>query len=376
MKYSISLLILAATTSIHVSCLNSNNGEEQNFQNEQYLSENQNRAKPTGNEQIVKKDTIIYFNNVDSRNGMIMSRIPLPSTWKKQTKGDYSYIGPNGVKIYRERTSMFMFSNDQQTNNIYQQSGVPIQFPKSVDQVINEHFISYADKINRKLVKQYPIPQIARWDKQHDDQLYKSMPSQKTFNVMGLEWQDPDGTKFLTVLHHFVSYDNYGGYWGLIYTILEAPEIAFEKAKRQYINGLLNKQTNPQWIQMNNQNDMQIAQQSNADHQARMAGIKAMGDQGTANHNARMAAMDQNMESWRANQAADDRSHNRVIDNIRGETNVSSSNTGTTYKVETGAKQYWINEHGEYIKSDNSFYNPNMDKTINNQTWIEYEEQQ
>ena len=120
---------------------------------------------------------------------------------------------------------------------------------------------------------------------------------------------------------------------------------------------------------------MQIAQKSNADHQARMAGIKAIGDQGTANHNARMAAMDQNMASWRANQAAGDRSHNQFIDNIHGNTTVTDPNTRNTYKVEAGSDQYWINNQGEYIKSDNSLYNPNMDNSINNQTWTEYDEQ-
>src|SRR5690554_6555858 len=374
MKNSISLLILVSASIVHISCLNKIS-EEQNFDNEVSFSKNHDLANVSGNKQAVKKDTIIYYNNIDSRNGMLKSRIPLPSTWKQQNNKEYSYTGPNGIKIHGERSSMFMFSNDQQTNNIYQQSGVPIQFPKSVDQVINEGFMEYANKINRKLVKKYPIPQLAVWDKQYDDKLYKSLPSQKTFTIMGLEWRDPDGTSFLTVLHHFVSYDNYGGYWGIIYTVLESSEAAFEKAKRQYINGLLNQQINPQWLQVINQNDMQIAQRSNAAHQTRMADLKALGDQDTANRNARMAAMDQNMDSWRANQAADDRRHNQVIDNIRGTTNVSDPNTGNTYKVEAGANQYWMNNHGEYIKSDNSLYDPNLDKTINNQTWIEYKEQ-
>ena len=48
---------------------------------------------------------------------------------------------------------------------------------------------------------------------------------------MGLEWRDPDGTSFLTILHHFVSYDQYGGYWGITYSVLEASESAFEQAK-------------------------------------------------------------------------------------------------------------------------------------------------
>ena len=192
---------------------------------------------------------------------------------------------------------------------------------------------------------------------------------------MGLEWRDPDGTSFLTILHHFVSYDQYGGYWGITYSVLEASEGAFEEAKTHYINGLLNQQINPQWLQAVNQKDMQIAQQSNAAHQQRMANIKSFGDQNTARFNDRMAAMDQNMASWRANLAASDRSQEQFVDYIHGNTNVSNTNTGQTYKVEAGANQYWMNNQGEYIKSDNSLYNPNLDQNVNNQTWTEYEEQ-
>ena len=379
MKYAIPLLFLLCTVSILSSCQNGN-GDGQKFEDETFYNQEQNdadkiRDKVNFNDQIAKNNAIKYFENIDPQNGLVQSRVPLPSSWQKQNKGDYNYMGPNGIKIHGERSAMFMFSNDQQTNHIYQQNGMQVQFPKPIEQVINEGFMDYANKINRKLVKKYPMPQFASWDKQFDDQLYKSMPSQKTFNVMGLEWRDPDGTSFLTILHHITSYDNFGGYWGITYTVLEASENAFEQAKTQYINGLLNQEINPQWLQAINQKDMQIAQQSNATHQTRMAGIKAIGDRGTANHNARMAAMDQNMESWKVNQNAGERNQERFIDYINENTNVNDANTGQTYKVEAGANQYWMNDQGEYIKSDNSTYNPNLDPSINNQKWTEYEEQ-
>ncbi|MGO3184446.1 MAG: hypothetical protein ACTIJ9_16585 [Aequorivita sp.] len=379
MKYYISLLILFSISTLLTSCLRSNE-ESQSFDESSILNEDDNdqnnsRSDLNKSNQVKKNNKIKYFKIIDPQNGMIKAKIPFPSSWQQQNDGEYSYTGPNGIKIYRERAAIYMFSNRAQTNQVYQQNGMAIQFPKSIDQVINENFMDYANKINRKLVKKYPIPQIAAQDKQFDNQRYSSMPSQKTFNVMGLEWRDPDGTSFLTILHHFVSHDNYGGYWGVFYTVLESSENTFKQSKKQYINGLLNKQINPQWLQVTNQKDMQIAQQSNIAHQGRMARIKAMGDQGTANHNARMAAMDQNMNNWRANQAAGDRSHNQFIDIIHDNTDVVDPNTGQTYKVEAGANQYWINDQNEYIKSDNSLYNPNLDKDQNNQTWTEYDEQ-
>ncbi|SRX73417.1 hypothetical protein [Aequorivita antarctica] len=379
MKTSTSFFVLLLVSSIFTSCLNSN-GKQQNFNEEDtfgeyYNEENASENYENGNNQIAKKGEMKYFNTIDSRNGMVMSRIPFPSSWQKQNGGEYLYTGPNGIKVHGERGGSFMFSKDPQMNQMYQQSGMQVQLPKSIDQVINEGFMEYANKINRKLVRKYPMPQFAAWDKQFDDQLYKSMPSQKTFTVMGLEWRDPDGTSFLTVLHHYVSYDQYGGYWGITYSVLETSKNVFEQAKIQYLNGLLNQQINSQWLQAVNQKDMQIAQQSNAGHQQRMANIKSFGDQNTARFNERMAAMDQNMESWRANQVAGDRNQEQFLDYVNERTNVVDPNTGQTYKVDAGANQYWINSQGEYIKSDNANYNPNQDNNINNQTWTEYEEQ-
>lgn len=379
MKAVISLFYFVLLSIFFTACFQGNKeqpnvGDGDNFENYSYEENEAVNYEPIDN-QMAKNDAMKYFNTIDSRNGIVMSRIPLPSSWQKQNGGDYLYTGPNGIKIHGERGGSFIFSKDPQMNQMYQQSGMQVQLPKSIEQVINEGFMEYADKINRKLVRKYPMPQIAAWDKQFDDQLYKSMPSQKTFTVMGLEWRDPDGTSFLTILHHFVSYDQYGGYWGITYSVLEASEGAFDQAKTQYINGLLNQQINPQWLQAVNQKDMQIAQQSNAAHQQRMANIKSFGDQNTARFNDRMAAMDQNMASWRANQAASDRNQEQFVDYIYGYTNVSDPNTGQTYKVEAEANQYWMNNQGEYIKSDNSLYNPNLDQNINNQTWTEYEEQ-
>lgn len=301
MKSKFSFLVLLLIFNAFTSCLNKNPdqqnfGEEGNF--DTYSNtENGVMNNENVNNDMAKNNSTQYFNTIDSQNGIVMSRIPFPVDWKKETGGEYAFTGPNGIKIQNDRGSSFMFSNDQQTNQMYQQSGIQVQFPKSIDQVLEEGFMPYAKKINRKLVRKYPLPQLAAWDKQFDDQLYKSMPSQKSFNVMALEWKDPDGTSFLTILHHTVSQDQNGGYWSINYSVLKTPENIFEQTKTQYINGLLNQEINPQWLQTVNQKDMQLAQQSNSGHQQRMADIKSFGDKNTANYNSRRP---QWTKVWRA----------------------------------------------------------------------------
>ena len=81
------------------------------------------------------------------------------------------------------------------------------------------------------------------------------------------------------------------------------------------------------------------------------------------------------MKGWRDRNEASDRMHDKTIDSIREEQTMRDPNTGQTYKVESGADQYWKNDQGEYIKSDDKFYNPNRDPSVNNQDWAEMEEQ-
>lgn len=381
MKTAATFLSLLLLSSVFTSC--QNHKGEKTVQNTsadpEYNSENKDENYQADNDETESQQNaqgteLKYFVTTDTNNGLVISGVPFPATWKKENGGEYSYTGPGKIKVYAEKGSTFMFSNDAQINQMNQQSGMQIQNPKTIDQVIEEGFMPYANSINRKLIRKYPIPQLASFDKRFDDQLYKAMPSQKTFNVMGIEWQDPDGTKFLTVLHHIVAYDQTSGYWSIQYSVLETPENKFEETKKQYLNGLLNQQINPQWIAAVNQKDIQRTKQSNLEHQGRMDDIKAFGEQNTARHNARMASMDQNMDTWKANQAAGDRNQEQLLDYIKEKTNVTDPNTGQTFKVDAGGKQYWMNNNGEYIKSDDSSYDPNLDNGLNNQTWTEYKE--
>ena len=79
------------------------------------------------------------------------------------------------------------------------------------------------------------------------------------------------------------------------------------------------------------------------------------------------------MEGWRQRNAASDRAHDQFTDYIRDEQTMRDPSTGETYKVETGSEQYWKNQQGEYIESDDRFYNPNRDPNLYHQDWTEME---
>jgi len=54
---------------------------------------------------------------------------------------------------------------------------------------------------------------------------------------------------------------------------------------------------------------------------------------------------------------------------MRDEQNVYNPNTGNTYKVESGYNQYYMNNSGEYIGTNDYNYDPNLDPGVNNQDW-------
>ncbi len=323
---------------------------------------------------LIEKDSLKYFNLFDPNFNLIRSRLAFPTNWKQHDTGKYSFTGPNGIKIYPEYIDIFEFSNDHQTNLRNQQLGLPVRYPMTFDEIIEAVFMEDARRMNLELVKKYPIPQLSAWESRFDAQKFRGLPANTSFESYGIEWKGPNGLSYLTILHHFVSLDNYGGYWGFRRSNLEAENHIFDQAKKDFIAGLINQQINPKWLQAYNQFHYKKALESYAGHQKELALIKSAGQKSTALHNERMAAMDRNMKKWKNNQKSNDDMHNKTIRTIHETSVVSNPNSKVSYNVDAGANQYWINQEGEYIMSNNALYNPNLEAGTNNQTWVEYQE--
>jgi hypothetical protein len=157
---------------------------------------------------------------------------------------------------------------------------------------------------------------------------------------------------------------------------LEAPRAAYEKAKADLLYAVLNTEHNLAFIAASNQKEKVKSEAFWRQHRRRLnAQQRNFEAQQRAVVEANNATNDAIMKGWRDRNAASDRMHDKTIDSIRDEQTMRDPNTGQTYKVESGADQYWKNDQGEYIKSDDKFYNPNGDPNVNNQDWAEMEEQ-
>lgn len=341
-----------------------NNGDyAQNF------NQNQNNMA-TQNTSVSGGGRLQNYQIKDTRNGMVIGMLPIPASWRPSSDPQVMLEGPNGLKVYMERSNFFAYNNDPYMNQMAQQSGQNVQPPKSVERVIQDDLIPLAKQQGAQFVKSYPIEQLARFDEAFDAKLWKYMPVRKTFSVMAAEFTDNSGKTSIVIVRHQVGQDQMGVMWGYSCNMMEANSANFEQAKNAFVNGLINLQINPQWIQACNQRDQQRAQQSNAGHQKRMADIKAFGDQNTRNFNARSAASDAQYNSWKKGQAASDAGQAAYVDGIWEQRNMTDGN-GNNYKIEGYDNNVWMNQNNEYFGTDNSLYNPNTDNTANNDSWTQ-----
>lgn len=309
--------------------------------------------------------------------GMPIGVMPIPSTWKKQEANAENILfeAPNGVKVYNEIFNSFFYSNSPQRNQFTLQSGGNVKPIKSLQLLINEELKPFIESQGGRYINQFPLPQLAQFDKQFNSYLFKSTPEQRQTDCVVTEWEGPDGKLSMVIVRYFIAqYTSIGGLdWGYTLNSLEAPKAEYESAKNTYINALLNFQINPQWVQTNNQYYAQAAQQSNAAHQQRMASIQAQGQQILAAGRARSQAMDNQYNAWRSNQAASDAGHAKYIDGIYERRNMTDA-SGNIYKVDGYENNVWMNHNNEYIATDNSLWNPNTDNTTNNYNWQPLEE--
>jgi hypothetical protein len=345
---------------------------EYGFETETINNQEQKPDKKNSNSQ----DLEAYY-VMNQQFGIPVGAMPIPSSWKKkeQNSENIYFEGPNGIKVYNEVTNSFFYSNSQQRNQYTLQNGGNVQPVKDIQRLINEDLKSFIESQGGRFKNQFPLPQLAHFDKQFDSYLFKATPEQRHTDCIVTEWENSEGILSMVIVRYFIAqYTSIGGLdWGYTLNSLEAPKSEYENAKNTYINALVNFQINPQWVQTNNQYYAQLAQRNNAEHQQRMANIKAQGQQILANGRASSQALDNQYNAWRSNQAISDAGHAKYIDGIYERRNMTDE-TGNIYKVDGYENNVWMNNNNEYIATDNSLYNPNIDNTTNNYNWQQLEE--
>ena len=352
---------------------------EFDYDSETYYEENRNENQ---NYQTAKTNTSNYnklkgYKVMSKKFGMPLGTMPIPSTWNKSNKAKEGVLfeSNDGVKVYGERFKSHFYSNNQQQNYYAKQGGSIIQPPKTINRVIQEDLKPYLESQGLRLVNQFPIPQLAQFDKRFDSYLFKSSPENKQYQCIATEWEDKNGGKSIGIIRYFTNqYTTIGGMdWGYTFNSMEAPKDNYEQAKKALINALVNFQINPKWFQANNRHYSNLSQQSNAGHQQRMAAINAQGQAIRNNGKTYSSITDSNHESWKRRNGITDAGHSNSINSgVWERSTVSNPNTGQTYQVEGQNSYYYGNNNNEYIGTNDALYNPNIDNSMNDQEWTQY----
>ncbi len=90
-----------------------------------------------------------------------------------------------------------------------------------------------------------------------------------------------------------------------------------------------------------------------------------------ANRKEKSAGFDNYMEGLREASNQRDKNQHQIINSINEEETVTNPYDGKSYQIDSGANHTWMNTDGEYIQSDDAFYDPNADYGTNYQNWQE-----
>lgn len=294
---------------------------------------------------------IAWFPLRNSQTGELLAEVPLPADWKVTSQ---EWSAPGGVRA-RAAAGEFL-------------SGVST----SVEQVIQSKLIPLLQQSGNQVLGIEDYPAIAQFDRNYSSQLWKFAPSQDHHAAKGILYQDDNDMKGVVVVHFKNSLSQFGTSSFYSLHVLEGPSADFERRKPEFLNALANQRSNPEQIAAYNQREQQMAASRARNFNAQQQQKQQQFDSWMATQRQSSgSALDSSMESWRRRQDMTDRGHQRQVDSIAGTTQAYDPNTGQTWQVEDGYDRYFMNNSGEYIPSNDQFYNPNMDPAVNNQDWTE-----
>lgn len=325
----------------------------------------------TGGEKVVMHPV------TDPNTGMVSQQVPLPASWKmtQATQANEPAItGPGGVKVFYWAGETFTYSNDPFLQQTYQMAGVPMRYPVDIGTYVQQDVAQAMGNKGMRLVKQYPLPQIAASSQAYASKLYRSEPSRDQYLAMGTEWTDAQGEPTFMIVNMMVSEGQNSVFWATNMQVVSAEKDAIASAKAALIYSILNTQYNPQQIAAFNASQQQKNSQSQAQFNARMQDNKRNFDQRQATTRSTNEAVNKNMmDSYNYRMHVNEEIQRGESNYLNDENTVRDNNTGERYQVQTGAEQYWMNNNQEYIPSNDQFYDPNLDQNVNDQQWQEVE---
>lgn len=292
-------------------------------------------------------EKIVMRNLKDGKTGMVSGQIPLPASW--EFKGN-KIVGPNGIEC-----------QEYPGGALYQLL--------NIDQVIAQHLQPRLQQVGAQVLGTIDLPEIARNDQRMMSNYWSAMPDQKMHYAKGIEVKGTDGHLGLVIVHLMHSRSQYGNMGFYYLHGVSAQPQAYESAKKAYIYALANQTQNPEYIAHYNRQEQAKSNASWATHNAKMRTNQANFDSWQKTQQNLSDISDIQHEGWKKRNAISDRMHDNTIDGIWERNTVNDPYSGQQTKVESGYKYYYMNSFGEYIGSNDEFWNPAQDPNYNGIDW-------
>ncbi|MEO1449293.1 MAG: hypothetical protein AAFV07_07165 [Bacteroidota bacterium] len=288
----------------------------------------------------------------DPQTGAVNQYIPLPSNWNLTQKG---IEGPSGTLVQEFPGPSF---TDQQ------------RYIQSVDDLIQQDVAQILQQSGATFLRTIDLPEIARRDQRIGLQYWQAMPMEKEFVAKGIEFRDKDGKPGLLILHYNQSRTQYGRQHGYQLHVLSSSADRYEQDKKTICFALANVQSNPQVVQAFNQQMQQDHMRRQQMYEARRREAQKHFEAWNRNHVETWKEINEGtLDSYYRRQGMMDRVHERSTDAILERERLTNPYGGQPLEVQSGYKYYYTNTFGEVIGSNDEFFNPAQDPSLNHQEW-------
>jgi len=288
--------------------------------------------------------TVMHPNH-DSQTGMVSGYYPLPSSWKLTPQ---KWIGPYNTEVLT-RTSQ----GNQPTF-------------QSIDQVIQQLYVSGLQSSGTRVNRIIDLPRIANNDARVYKQFWKYAPTQDNHAAKGIEiTQASTGYKGIIIVHFLYSASQLGSFSYQYSHVLTTTSDKYEVVKNQLIYALENSKTNPQWIAQHNQREQMRASQSDMAFQQRMRANQRNFDASQEQYRSGNSVSDIIHDGYMNRSRMQDEGHSKSINGISEQESMVNPYTGQNVLLDSGYKYYYMNQFGEYFGTNDEFYNPNSDQNLN-----------
>jgi hypothetical protein len=398
----------AFITLIFFSCLGPNT-ENNNLNSDSDFSSASDSE--TGMTSFLENDSKLYKFK-DPKSGLVVSKIDYPSNWEvistPQYEVDplipfflYQIQGPSHLKVFNTPLKMFYASPNPQMEQSMRNSGMlNVRSLATVEEIFEKEIKPMLLSKGFSFETQRPITKLAQF---FDQKVHESAPQAAT-KIFTTQWNGTKGQKALVIISYVqlqqqLFSGDVANIWMYTTDFLIADTDRFEDVVETFVNANIQVKENPQWknhvaginnkrqeenrrqrqlqiesmdratreMTINHQNNMAERQASFDAHQKRMSDMSAVRD---ANH---ASFMNNNFGSNSGSSSAYSSGGQQSFLNMIKEEETVANPNGYNYQVESGAKEYWMDNSGNYKKSDDLFYDPNA-SLDNNTEWTKVKE--